>query len=559
MRPTPRLQFLRPQHHSWKKPLVGSTSKPALHSRFFHLARQQELEQANALKYPRLQHNAAAPSMRIPDFRAKYDHIQKDTVVEEEVTLRGRIESVRRAGSKLVFLNIRGEFEHVQGLCNLGKLVDGTTVPEFKNIARLFSRGDIISVTGKATRSSTGELSIQATYLPQLLTPSLVPQPFKVEETLHRQIDMLVNRRTTDTLRLRSHIIRYLRDFFHERDFLEFQTPILAGTAGGAVARPFTMTSEAVKKDLSLRIAPELWLKRLVVGGVDRVFELGPAFRNEGIDQTHNPEFTICEFYHAYANLEDLISLTESLFRGVASHCHSLISSKLTSLPPIDLTRFESPFQQAEFIPTLESKLGFALPDLSSQTAHDDLVSLLSAHSIPLEKPIPQTLPKLLDRLASTYIEPLSLASPLFITNHPVCMSPLSKSFLCPVTRQVVSARTELFIAGRELANMYEEENDPLSQRQKFAQQLKAREIDGGGEGDPQVDESYVYALGSGLPPTGGWGCGVERLVMLFAGTRKISDVLSFGNLRNVVAAGSNGSVEFKIGMAEEEEGEKEE
>ncbi|KAK4231245.1 hypothetical protein QBC38DRAFT_495997 [Podospora fimiseda] len=555
MRSTSSLQFLRPQHNAWKKPLVGSSSAPklAVHSRFFHLARQQELEQANALKYPRLQHNAAAPSMRIPDFRAKYDHIQKDTVVEEQVTIRGRIESVRRAGSKLVFLDIKGEFEHVQGLCNLGKLVDGTTVPEFKNLARLLNRGDIISVTGKATRSSTGELSIQATYLPELLTPSLVPQPFQVEETLHRQIELLVNRRATDTLRLRSYIIRYLRDFFHERDFLEFQTPILGGTAGGAIARPFTMTSEAVKKDLSLRIAPELWLKRLVVGGVDRVFELGPAFRNEGIDQTHNPEFTICEFYHAYANLQDLISLTESLFRGVASHCQSLVSSKLTSLPPIDLSQFSSPFQQAEFIPTLESKLGFKLPELSSETAYDDLLSLLSVDS--LGKPIPQTLPKLLDRLASIYIEPMSLTKPLFITHHPVCMSPLSKSFLCPKTNQFVSARTELFIGGKELANMYEEENDPISQRAKFVQQLKARELDGQKEGDAQVDESYVYALGSGLPPTGGWGCGVERLVMLFAGSKKISDVMSFGNLRNVVAAGSNGSVEFRIGGQEEVEG----
>ncbi|KAK4170091.1 hypothetical protein QBC43DRAFT_374429 [Cladorrhinum sp. PSN259] len=553
MRSTPSLQFLRP--HTWKKPLVvaSKNSYPA-YSRFFHLARQQELEQANALKYPRLQHNAAAPPMRIPDFRAKYDHIQKDTVVEEEVTLRGRVESVRRAGSKLVFLNIRGEFEHVQGLCNLGKLVDGTTVPEFKNLARLLNRGDIISVTGKATRSSTGELSIQATYLPQLLTPSLVPQPFKVEETLHRHIDMLVSRRTTDTLRMRSSIIRYLRDFFHERDFLEFQTPILAGTAGGAVARPFITTSEAVKKDLSLRIAPELWLKRLVVGGVDRVFELGPAFRNEGIDQTHNPEFTICEFYHAYANLHDLITLTESLFRGVATHCHSLISSKLTSLPPIDLSQFESPFEQAEFIPTLESKLGFRLPDLSSPTAYDDLLSLLSSNSVTVDSPTPHTLSKLLDRLASTYIEPLSLTKPLFVTHHPVCMSPLSKSFTCPQTNQIVSARTELFIGGRELANMYEEENDPLSQRAKFIEQLKARELDGENEGDPQVDETYVYALGSGLPPTGGWGCGVERLVMLFSGTRKISDVLSFGNLRNVVAAGSNASVEFRIGVEGEEE-----
>lgn len=424
----------------------------------------------------------------------------------------------------------------------------------------------VIAVTGKPTRSSTGELSIQATCIPQLLTPSLVPQPFKVEETVHRQIDMLVNRQTTDALRLRSHIIRYLRDFFHERDFLEFQTPILAGAAGGAVARPFTMTSEAIKKDVSLRIAPELWLKRLVVGGVDRVFELGPAFRNEGIDQTHNPEFTICEFYHAYANLEDLIALTETLFRGAAQHCSSLIETKLTSLPPVDLSQFDGPFPRAEFIPTLENKLSFSLPDLSAPEAYSSLLSSLKSRSIELDQPIPQTLPKLLDRLASLYIEPLSSSGskPLFITHHPLCMSPLSKSFLCPKTNQLVSARTELFVGGRELANMYEEENDPFSQRQKLVEQLRSRELDGEKEGDPRVDESYVFALGSGLPPTGGWGCGVERLVMLFAGTRRISDVLSFGNLRNVVAHSSGGVVEYKVGEVEGEkkkgeEGEEEE
>ncbi|KAL2198909.1 hypothetical protein P885DRAFT_30743 [Corynascus similis CBS 632.67] len=547
MRPTPSLQFLRP--YTWKP--AGPLNPVYL--RFFHLARQQELEQANALKYPRLCHHG--PPMRIPDFREKYANIQQGIVADEEVTLHGRIESVRRAGSKLVFLDLRGEFERVQGICNLGKLLDGTTVGGLKGLAKLLNRGDIISVRGRATRTPTGELTIQATHLPELLTPSLVPLPTKLvdEESRkqHRHIDMLVNRRTIDTLRLRSYIIKYLRDFFHERNFLEFQTPILAGDAGGANARPFTVSAKTVSRDLSLRIAPELWLKRLVVGGVDRVFELGPAFRNEGIDQTHNPEFTICEFYHAYANLQDLISLTEALIRGVAVHCQTLIATKLTSLPPIDLTPFERPFQQAEFIPTLESALGFTLPDLTSPTAHTDLLSLLKKHNISLDSSesssSADTLPQLLDRLAASYIEPLSSGAPLFVTHHPVCMSPLAKSFTCPRTGQAVSARTELFMAGRELANMYEEENDPFAQRTKFVAQAVAKLAPGASKEEAAVaiDESYVQALASGLPPTGGWGCGVERLVMLFAGTRRIADCLSFGTLKNVVglsAAAATGS-----------------
>ncbi|KAL1839866.1 hypothetical protein VTJ49DRAFT_1052 [Mycothermus thermophilus] len=527
MRPTPSLQFLRP--YLWKP---AGPPNPA-YARFFHLARQQELEQAGALKYPRLRHNGTV--MRIPDFRTKYADIAEGTVAEDEVTLHGRVESVRRAGSKLIFLDLRGEFERVQGICNFGKLEDGTPLPRLKELARLLSRGDIISVRGKATRTPTGELTIQATALPELLTPSIIPLPTKLiddeSRNQQRHLDMLVNRRTTDILRLRSYLIRYLRDFFHERNFLEFQTPILAGDAGGATARPFVSSTKAVSKDVALRIAPELWLKRLVVGGVERVFELGPAFRNEGIDQTHNPEFTICEFYHAYANLDDLLSLTEALIRGAAAHCQDLISSKLTSLPPVDLAFFEAPFKHAEFIPTLESTLDFTFPDLTSPTALSDLTTLLNQHNIHLEttdEASPATsLAQLLDRLAAAYIEPLSASAPLFVTHHPVCMSPLAKSFICPKTGQAVSARAELFVGARELANMYEEENDPFEQRRKFLDQAAARTTAGAAaEGDADagvIDESYVRALASGLPPTGGWGCGVERLVMLFSGTKKIA------------------------------------
>jgi lysyl-tRNA synthetase class 2 len=409
---------------------------------------------------------------------------------------------------------------------------------------------------------------------------------------------MLVNPKTVDILRLRSYLIKYLRDFLHERHFLEFQTPILAGAASGATARPFTVTANAVSTDrkLSLRIAPELWLKRLVVGGVDRVFELGPAFRNEGIDQTHNPEFTICEFYQAYSNLSDLISLTQGLIRGLAAHCQSLISTQLTSLPAIDLTLYEGPFEQAEFIPTLESALGFRLPDLDSASALTDLLAELKAKNIPLFPPNtdistntdastnPTTegmsLPWLLDKLAERYIEPLSAGRPLFITHHPECMSPLAKSFVCDKTGQTVSARAELFVGGRELANMYEEENHPGAQHAKFLGQawartgvlngltpdksmdedrgragqegLEAKDAGGKGKeeilvgeggGDPGselVDQSYIRALCSGLPPTGGWGCGVERLLMLFAGTNKIGHCLSFGSLRDVVGTSSH-------------------
>ncbi|KAK4191888.1 hypothetical protein QBC35DRAFT_374891 [Podospora australis] len=546
MRPPKTLQFLRSSPPAWKSAAPNSVRFNSNSSSSPQARRLWELERAKTFEYPRLlQQSSDHAVMRIPDFRAKYDPMitEPGTVAEEKVILRGRVESIRLSGSKLAFIDLRSEFEHVQALLNLGKLVDGTDKDGFKNFARLLTRGDIISVQGNPTRTATNALSVLATSLPSVLAPSLVPQPRSIQETIHRHKAMLATPKVVDTLRLRSAVIKYLRDFLTSRSFLEVQTPILAENAGGAVARSFTVHAESVSKDVSLRIAPELWLKRLVVGGIERVFELGPAFRNEGIDQTHNPEFTICEFYHAYANLSDLISLTESLVRGLASHCQSVISSQNLNLPPIDLSVYEQPFQQAEFIPSLESALGFALPDLSSPSALEDLVSLLQTHhpDVVVERG-DLDLPHLLDRLAAIFIEPLSETKPLFITHQPVCMSPLSKSFLCPKTKQLVSARTELFMGGKELANMYEEENDPRAQRQKFVEQLKMN-----GKDDKEVDDSYVYALMSGLPPTGGWGCGVERLVMLFSGTAKISEVLSFGNLRNVIAGGGSVSVEGKI------------
>lgn len=374
-----------------------------------------------------------------------------------------------------------------------------------------------------------------------------------------RHVDMLVNRQAIDVLRLRSEITKHMRDHLHSKRFLEFQTPILAENAGGAVARPFvTQATEFKDRDLALRIAPELWLKRLVIGGVDRVFEIGPSFRNEGVDATHNPEFTMCEFYSAYSNLEDLIMETEEIIHSLAQHSQNLISTQLTSLPPIDMSKFVRPFKSVEFIPALQEALGLRLPKLSSEDALPELVAILKLAGVNVPGEMPDSLPKLLDRLAAVYLEPMSFDEPILITHHPACMSPLAKSFLCPTTYQLVSARAELFIGGRELANMYEEENDPEAQKRKLldhrnlvnkadgsiaievpeTEQAALEEAekykDEDGEGAP-LDQSFVKALDYGLPPTGGWGCGVERLVMLFSGANRISDCLSFGTLRNVV------------------------
>ncbi|KAI0015481.1 lysyl-tRNA synthetase [Xylariomycetidae sp. FL0641] len=516
--------------------------------------RIHKLGNTAALEYPRL--GPRPHRMTIPAFRQKYRD-PSSTPADDEIVLEGRITAVRRAGSKLLFINILGGYEEAQLTVSYGRVSEQCTPEEFKILSNTLRRGDIISVAGKAVRNPTKDgsddngpdglrrLALSAVGLPKVLAPGLASLPTKLinEETkiLNRHVDLLVNKRASDTLRLRSHVIKYLRDFFHNKDFLEVQTPILADSAGGAAARPFiTSATEFPEKELALRIAPELWLKRLVIGGNDKVFEIGPAFRNEGLDTTHNPEFTMCEFYSAYSNLSDLMSTTESLMRDLFRNVRQLKQDRLPSLQEPHEYLPDGEWNRLDFIPVLQWRLGFELPDLSRPDSLEQLTALLTFKGHPVEPGV--TLNKLLDQLAATHLEPDSLRCPIFITKHPACMSPLAKAFDCPKTGQRVSARAELFIRGpgdrgHEVANMYEEENDPRAQRRKFELQAQARRQSGDAEDGPlEVDESYVQALEFGLPPTGGWGCGIDRLVMLLAGSSRISDTLSFGNLKNVTA-----------------------
>ena len=330
----------------------------------------------------------------------------------------------------------------------------------------------------------------------------------------------------TDIIGARSSIIQYLRLFFLERSFMEVSTPIIEAIAGGAIARPFSTTaSEFPDRQLSLRIAPELWLKRLVIGGFDKIFEIGPSFRNEGIDRSHNPEFTTCEFYHAYAHLEDLMSITENLLSGMAGHIRQL--NENGTLKPTEVD-FSVPFRRLDFTAGIEEKIGRKLPDLDSEDALVQMKQLFEDLSLsPIDNP---TLPRLLDHLSSHYLEPQCI-NPTFIVNPPECLSPLSKSFTHPTTKHRVGARAELFIEGKEVVNTYEEENSPFEQRRKF--EIQTRHSKAGGESE-EIDESYLEALEWGLPATGGWGCGIDRLCMLFTGAKRIGDVLPFGNLRTV-------------------------
>jgi len=338
-----------------------------------------------------------------------------------------------------------------------------------------------------------------------------------------------------------------IRNTLTNQDFTEVQTPILSSSAGGAIAKPFLTTASSTSRTLALRIAPELWLKRLLVGGLDRVFELGPQFRNEGIDNTHNPEFTTCEAYISYGRLADVIRLTENLFRDVARMVAQLKEplGMCHALSPLDADIAEAlnhPFKQLEFIPTLEAELGEPLPDLEGKHAGEELRALCERHKVPVESNTPA---KILDKLAQHFLEPLCHV-PTFITHHPACMSPLAKS---RVRRgRVVSERVELFVQEQELVNAYEEENSPREQRRKFKLQLanEQSERPASTEDTPTeeggleegINESYCSTLEWGMPPTAGWGLGVDRMVMLFSGQDRIADVMAFGGLRGAVNQG---------------------
>ena len=504
--------------------------------------RVKELEAANALLYPRIKKENSAISCA--EFNKQYSGLRSgETRQDDKVVVRGRMMAHRVAGKGLMFLDIWQDGQRVQGVCNNSVLGTsaGSEAHTFREFYHLVRRGDIVSICGLPSRTNRGQLSVTALELPKILTPALANIPLVLEDPeariRNRHLDLLVNQLAADTIRARAKIIQGIRDFLLKDKFVEVQTPIIAGTAGGALARPFTTAAKGVsERELALRIAPEIWLKRMVIGGLDRVFEIGPAFRNEGLDATHNPEFTTCEFYKSFADLEELMTMTEQMLSGLVDKVANLRKYRLNALPDLDVSLFATPFKRVLFVPAIEAALGQNLPDLATGSAAEQVISIFVKHSIPL--PDSLKLPRLLDKLSSHYIES-RCNEPTFILHPPACMAPLAKSFLDPITKQIVSARAELFIQQREMANMYEEENSPFEQRAKFVQQAQYKDDENRGD----MDEGYLESLAWGLPPTGGWGCGIDRLVMLFTGATRITDVLSFGNLRNVVNLSSREEV----------------
>lgn len=442
-----------------------------------------------------------------------------ETLEGQSVSLAGRVMSKRVMG-KASFCHI----QDLQGMIQSYVARDSIGEEEYKAFKKM-DIGDIVGLKGEVFKTKTGEISIHASEV-TLLSKSLQILPEKFHGLTNtdiryrqRYVDLIMNPEVKDTFIKRSQILKEIRNFLDGRGFMEVETPMLVSNAGGAAARPFETHYNALDEDVKLRISLELYLKRLIVGGLERVYEIGRVFRNEGVDTRHNPEFTLMELYQAYTDYEGMMELTESMFRYLAEKvCGSAVIQYNDTV--IDMSK---PFERITMIDAVKK---YADVDFSQVATDEEARALADAHHIEYETRHKKG--DIINLFFEEYCED-KMIQPTFVMDHPVEISPLTKKK--PENPELVE-RFELFIYGREMCNAYSELNDPIDQRERFAAQEEA--FAAGDEEANHTDEDFLNALEIGMPPTGGIGYGIDRLVMLLTDSQAIRDVLLFPTMKSL-------------------------
>lgn len=440
-----------------------------------------------------------------------------DGMEGKEVAVAGRLMAIRRHG-KACFADL----QDVTGRIQLYAKFDLLGEARYELFSGL-DLGDIVGIRGRVFKTSRQEITVEVGDF-EILTKSLRPLPekwhgLKDVEIRYRQryLDLMVNETVRNTFITRSRIVRFIRSFLDERGFYEVETPVMSSVAGGASARPFVTHHNALDIDLYLRIATELHLKRLIVGGLEKVYEIGRVFRNEGISTKHNPEYTLLELYQAYADYEDMMRITEELISSTAEHVMGATRIVYQGRE-IDLT---PPWPRYRLLDMINERAGINWKEIRDD---DDARELVRKLNLSMDKP--PTKGSVLEKLIDEFVEP-SAVQPTFVMDYPIEISPLAKKH--PLDPQL-TLRFETFIAGREIANAFTELNDPIDQRERFERQALER-----AKGDEEahvMDEDFLLALEHGMPPTGGLGIGVDRLVMLLTDSPSIRDVILFPTLR---------------------------
>ncbi len=444
---------------------------------------------------------------------------QFDELEGKEVSLAGRLMSKRVMG-KASFCNIQDKKGKIQIYVKRDEVGD-EAYADFKK----FDVGDIVGVKGHVFKTHTGEVSVKVTEI-ILLTKSLqiLPEKFhglKDTDIRYRQryVDLIMNPEVKETFVKRSHIIREIRNYLDNKDFIEVETPVLVPNAGGAAARPFNTHHNALDEDLHLRISLELYLKRLIVGGLERVYEVGRVFRNEGLSVRHNPEFTLLELYQAYTDYYGMMDLVEELFRTVANNVLGTTTISYDGVE-IDLAK---PFERLTMLDAVKKYAGV---DFTTINTEEEAKALADKHNIKYEARHKKG--DIINLFFEEYVEE-NLVQPTFIMDHPVDISPLAKR---KPSNPDFTERFELFITKREMANAFSELNDPIDQRGRFEAQEALRAA--GDEEANSMDEDFLNALEYGMPPTGGIGIGIDRFVMLLTDSAAIRDVLLFPTMKTL-------------------------